>query len=217
MSARVLAWSSIAVQPVFLAAWLVAGALEPGFSGARSTVSALAADGASHPWIVMAGLAALGLGVLALAAALWMELRARVAVALFALVGTGLLVAAVVRLPCDPAVDHCAGGAHGVAATLAQLALFATPVALAPWSGYALLAGVIGLGFALLLSSAPAGTAERAVLSLGQVWFVLVGAGVLRAERDRSGGVQRSTGHRGEADAAPGRRGRAPMRPAARR
>src|SRR5689334_287169 len=115
MRIRALAWCAIAAQPVFVVSWLVAGALEPGYSGARSTVSALAAQGASHSWIVMAGLAALGLAVLALAAALRLALPARTrsspAVALFAVVGLGLLVAAFVRLPCDPAVDHCGGGA----------------------------------------------------------------------------------------------------------
>src|SRR4051794_5754984 len=108
MRIRTLAWLAIAAQPVFVASWLVAGALEPGYSGARSTVSALAADGAAHPWIVIVGLAALGAGVLVLAAALWMALPAsRPAVGVFAVVGAGLLVAAFVRLPCDPALDRC--------------------------------------------------------------------------------------------------------------
>src|SRR4051812_35075478 len=104
MRIRTLAWLAIAAQPVFVASWLVAGALEPGYSGARSTVSALAADGAAHPWIVIVGLAALGAGVLALAATLWMALpSSRVAVALFSIIGAGLLIGAFVRLPCDPA------------------------------------------------------------------------------------------------------------------
>src|SRR4051794_37148596 len=196
MRIRTLAWPAIAAQPVFVVSWLVAAPLQPGYSPSRSTISALAADGAAHPWIVIVGLAALGVGVLALAAALWMALPgSRVAVALLSIIGAGLLVAAFVRLPCDPAVDRCDAGAHGVAATIAQLALLASPFALAwalspgPWSRYALLAGAVGLGFALVFSSAPAGTAERAVLTLGQVWFVLVAAGVLHAEHRGTAGA----------------------------
>src|SRR4051794_3960468 len=102
MSTRTLAWLAIAAQPVFLASWVVAGALEPDYSPARSTVSALAARGAEHPWIVISGLAALGVGVLALGAALWMALpsgpASRVTVALFAVMGGGLLVTALARL-----------------------------------------------------------------------------------------------------------------------
>jgi hypothetical protein len=202
MRIRVLAGVAIAAQVVFVASWVVAGAMEPAYSGARSTVSALAARGAAHPWIVVVGLAVLGAGVLALAGALALALPARaasaVAVAAFAVVGAGLVVAAFVRLPCDPAVGPCGGGVHGVAATVAELALVASPFVLAwalspgPWSRYALVAGMAGLGFAFAFAGAPAGTAERAVLSLGQVWFVVVALGVVR-----------STGHRGRAGASP--------------
>src|SRR5690349_11976004 len=102
MRTRTLAWAAIAAQPVFLVAWVAGGALEPGYSPSRSTISALAAQGASHPWIVMAGLAALGLGVLALALALWIALPAsRAPAVVFAIVGAGLVAAAFVRLPCD--------------------------------------------------------------------------------------------------------------------
>src|SRR3954452_17531395 len=191
MRIRRLAWIAIAAQPVFAVSWIVAGALEPGYSGARSTVSALAAQGAEHPWIVMAGLAALGGGVLALAAGLAMALPSRVAsrvtVALFALLGCALIVAAFVRVGCDPAVRRCDGGAHGVAAGLAMLALLAAPFALG-WAlvpgrlgVYALLAGALGLGVMFVADPPPDGTAERLDLAWAQLWFVLVAIGLLRS------------------------------------
>ena len=200
MSTRALAWFAIGAQVVFVAAWLVAGAAQPGYSPARSTISALAAEGAAHPWIVMAGLAVFGAGVLALAVAVARTLPARpatyVAVGLFAVAGLALIAAAFVRLPCDPARAACSGGAaHGVMAILAQLAILLSPFALAraAWPGAlargALIAGglivAIGLFDQSLMHKGVEGTIERVGLTLDQVWLVLVAAGVLVATRRR--------------------------------
>src|SRR4051812_48511641 len=65
-SIRSLAWFALAAQALFVIAWVVAGALQPGYSHAESAVSALAAKGAAHPWIVMVALTLLGLSALAL-------------------------------------------------------------------------------------------------------------------------------------------------------
>src|SRR5690349_5605358 len=117
MRLRALAWFAIAAQACFVVSWIVAGAMEPGYSPGRSTISALAAQDATHPWIVMAGLVAFGLGTLALAVAL----PARVTAVLFALAGAGFVVAAFARLPCDPAFGGCPSAAHGAATVIARL------------------------------------------------------------------------------------------------
>src|SRR3954453_6565823 len=64
---RSLAYVAIAAQAAFVASWIVAGAVTPGYSHAHSGVSALAAHGMPRPWIVMAGLTLLGLSAVALA------------------------------------------------------------------------------------------------------------------------------------------------------
>ena len=49
--ARRLAWIAIAGQLAFVASWIVAGALQPGYSHVRDPVSTLGGHGAAHPWI----------------------------------------------------------------------------------------------------------------------------------------------------------------------
>src|SRR4051812_38144627 len=86
--ARKLAWFALAGQVLFVASWVVAGALEPGYSHADQGVSELGARTAEHPLIVNAGLVVFGLTFVALGVALLAVLPARVAAALF--VGAGI-------------------------------------------------------------------------------------------------------------------------------
>src|SRR5918999_4178040 len=58
--ARPLAWAAIAGQLALVAAWIVAGALEPRYSHVEHYVSVLGANGAAKPWIVNAGLVVAG-------------------------------------------------------------------------------------------------------------------------------------------------------------
>src|SRR5438552_6777790 len=108
---RLLAWFAVAAQAVFVASWIVAGALQPRYSASDSGVSALAAHGMRDPWIAMAGLVVLGLGVAALAPGLRAVLpprRAAVGAAgLFVLAGAGFVVAGLSRLDCDLAHAAC--------------------------------------------------------------------------------------------------------------
>jgi hypothetical protein len=46
---RALACLAIAAQVVFVVGWIIAGALEPGYSPVRSYVSELGRRGAAHP------------------------------------------------------------------------------------------------------------------------------------------------------------------------
>src|SRR5882757_2913866 len=143
---RSLAWLAIGAQAVFIAAWIVAGALQPHYSGSASGVSALAAHGMRHPWIAMAAFVLLGLGVAALAPGLSSVLPRRraaaVAVGLFALAGLGFVVIGLSRADCDLSQAACSArfdagrlswqtGLHVWAGLLTQTALLVTPFALA--------------------------------------------------------------------------------------
>lgn len=70
-----MAWFALAGQVVFVAAWLVAGALEEGYSHVEHHVSELGADTAEAPLIVNGALLLLGLTLVALAAGTWEALR----------------------------------------------------------------------------------------------------------------------------------------------
>ena len=70
---RALVWVAFAGQLAFVASWVIAGALDPGYSHLEAGVSVLAARTAEHPWIVTAGLIALGLAIAALGAALLIQ------------------------------------------------------------------------------------------------------------------------------------------------
>jgi hypothetical membrane protein len=134
---------------LFLAAWIVAAALEPGFSFIRGTASDLASERAEHPWIVRAASVVLGLGLAALAPGLLRTLPSRhrvaraLAGALFAAAGTAIAVNAMLPVSCSLATDgSCrqaldAGAlpaqhvAHIWVGLAAQVLILLTPVALA--------------------------------------------------------------------------------------
>lgn len=205
---RVLAWGALALQALFTVIWLVAGAIEPHYDAATSFVSEMAARTAAHPWLVGAGIAAYGTSFLLLAAALRRVLpSARAAAVLFAIAGVAGLVAAFSRLDCIATVSatcrHAvhAGAvsgefwAHEVATWVAELALVATPFALAralwsrPSGVAALLAGLVGLVEGLVVNAlewnfAPgAGYAQRVGLLIVAAWVVIVGWAILLAVR----------------------------------
>src|SRR3954447_22774765 len=70
-------WIALTGQAVFIASWVVAGALEPGYSHAEQAVSELGAKDAAHAWIVNAGLVVYGLSFVALGLVLARVLRSR--------------------------------------------------------------------------------------------------------------------------------------------
>ena len=107
---RVLALSAIAAQVVFVAGWIIAGALEPGYSPVRSYVSELGRRGAAHPWIFDVSVVVWGAGFIALGVALVPALCTRrwrwVAPALFVLAGACAIVDAPLRLDCATTISH---------------------------------------------------------------------------------------------------------------
>jgi hypothetical protein len=159
---RALACLAIAAQVVFVAGWIIAGALEPGYSPVRSYVSELGRRGAAHPWIFDISVAVWGAGFIALGVALAMALRkrrwARVAPALFVLAGVCAILDAPLRLDCATTISHLcraqekAGSlswreyGHVWASFGIELSLLLTPFALARslWPGR--LARIVLLG-----------------------------------------------------------------------
>jgi hypothetical protein len=209
-TAQALAWAALAGQLVFVAAWIVAGALEPHYSHVDQGVSELAARTAAHPLIVGAGIVVLGLAFAALGCALPRALPRRraatIAGGLFVAGGSAVVLSGVFRLDCGPAVDaHCralwrAGSlswhqdAHVWSAFAGELLLAATPFAIAaalwpaPSGALALGAGASGLvlgGLSAVAqgSGAGDGLAQRFGLGILHLWAVIVAIGILHVLR----------------------------------
>ena len=208
-TARALVWAALAGQVAFVAAWVVAGALEPGYDHLRQGLSELAARDAAHPWIVTAGITALGASVAALAGALSIVLPRRrgAVVLLFGATALGIVLSGVWQLDCAASVDQrCEAAwdagrvswehkAHLWASLAAQVALLFTPFALARalWPGTvaaaALGAGSTGLAIAVLGLAAfvvapdAGGLIGRAQIAVLHAWVLIVAVGVLHATR----------------------------------
>jgi hypothetical protein len=208
--ARVLAWLALAGQLVFTAAWIVGGALEPGYSHVERAVSELGAGNAQHPWIVNAGLVVLGLSIAALGPAVLTVLprrrATRVAAALFALAGVAILVGGLFHMDCGMTHQRCldrwhAGelswhhDAHLWAGLVFDLAFAATPFAIArslwpaPSGLLALGCGVSGLVILALFLGLDrpdldtAGLSQRIGLGVVHLWVLIVVVGVLHTTR----------------------------------
>ena len=190
-----------------MAAWIVAGGLQPGYSHADQAISELGARNAAHPWVMNAGFVVLGLAIAALGVALLAVLpdrpASRVAAALFALAGVAMALNGVFQLDCGLTVDHAcvarfdSGGlswqtdAHLWAGLVFELAFVATPFAIARalWPGPAAalslasgLWGVVFLAAAYVTAdgtAAPDGLVQRIGFVPVHLWVLIVAAGVL--------------------------------------
>lgn len=188
------ALASAALAPVaMIGGWTAAAAAQERFDPVRETISALAATGATAPWIMTAGLAGTGLAHLVTAAGLRPARRAgRVLHA----VG-GLATLAVAALPLDVA-PH----AHGVAAGVAFVALAlwpalawrrgeGVPAVLRPATGLAAAAVLLGLLVLFVLElqgltpdgGAATGATERWLAGAQAIWPLAVVLGLRRAPR----------------------------------
>jgi hypothetical protein len=209
--ARPLAWAAIAGQLALVAAWIVAGALEPGYSHVEHYVSDLGANGAAHPWIVNAGLVVAGLSIAGLGPALVATLpRSRwrtIAAALFVLAGLAFALGGVFQLDCGLSADRfCeqrsdAGVlsgehyAHLWIGLVFDAFFLATPFVLArilwgrPSGAAALWAGFAGVAiFALAIAgdgAAPSagGLIQRLGFLALHLWVFIVAGGVLYESR----------------------------------
>ncbi len=96
------------VAPIPLtAAWIAGGLVQERYSLRREDVSALAAETADHPWIVIVGLAVSGLLTVAFAAGLWRRQGWRLGPALLGFVGLGMVGLAALRNDCSSLTEAC--------------------------------------------------------------------------------------------------------------
>ena len=174
----------IAGPVLFVAAWVLAGLLEPGYSPVEGAVSRLAAEGASTRPVMTAGLAGLALGMLLFAAALRASLAGPAWTAAFA---TGLLTLGVAAVPLGrtPATDdlHAAFAVAAYAALVATPLLAARPLAAGrPRFARLSLAVAVASGVCLAASAlgAGAGLFQRLGLTLTHAWIVMTAAWLLR-------------------------------------
>ena len=210
-TARFLVWLALAGQAVFIASWIVAGALEPGYSHLDEGVSLLCAKNAAHPLIVNAGLVVFGLSLAGLGPALLSVLPRRraasFAAALFVAAGVTIILSGLFRVDCNLTADqHCrdllrAGALswhtdlHLWLGLVAQVLLLLTPFAIARalWPGpivpLAIGAGVAGLVIALVafvlfgVGGVPDGLVQRVGLGVIHLWVLIVAVGILHATR----------------------------------
>jgi hypothetical protein len=204
--ARKLAWAALAAQLVFIASWVVAGALEPGYSHSDQAVSELGARTAEHPLIVNAGLVVYGLSFVALGIALFAVLDSRAAAALFVAAGVTAVIIGLVPLDCGLSDARCDRlwrarelswheDVHLWGSLLSQLFLALTPFAiaralwpgpLAPLAFWAGVAGVlvgVGLFFLYGAADAPDGLVQRFGFAVVLLWLLIVATGILYATR----------------------------------
>ena len=209
--ARRLAWFALAGQVAFVAAWVIAGALQPGYSHLAQPFSELGARNAAHPAVMDLGLVALGLSVAALGPALLATLPARpatrVAAGLFGLAGLAVVVAAALPLDCSLTVDHACShrfnagelswqtSAHIWAGLVFDIAFAATPfaVARALWPRHAAQLALAAASAAtpILVGTFVIGGIAHGGIGLVQrlafvsvhIWVFAVAIGVLAATR----------------------------------
>jgi hypothetical protein len=209
---RRLAWFALAGQLAFVAAWVIAGALQPGYSQTAQGLSELSARNAAHPAIMVAGFAVLGLSIAALAPGLLATLPARpatrVAAGLFALAGLAILVDAALPMDCGLTIDQgCvdrfeAGAlswtttAHLWAGLVFDVAFAATPyaVARALWPRHASLLALLAASTALPIlvvtvllvhpHGGHAGLGQRLGFLAVHAWVAIVAIGVLHSTRE---------------------------------
>jgi hypothetical membrane protein len=208
---RPLAWAAIGGQVAFVISWIVAGAIEPGYSGTRQTVSELGGTFVRHAWVINAGFIVLAMSLVALLPGL-LELlpRRRAALltsGLFAVGALAFLLLVPYRLECSLSVDSgCSARFHAGSldwqtyahmwdSLAARIALGLTPFAVAwalwprPVAAPALALGVVGLIIAVVASAfysidgAQDGLVERLELLSLNLWVVIVAVGLLHETR----------------------------------
>ena len=207
---RPLAWFALAAQGVFVACWLIAGALETHYSHVDQGVSELASRFAEHPQIVGFGLVVLGLSFLALAPGLLATLprgpAAGIASTLVLLSGALMTSMAFLPLDCSFSSEACRAAfragelsttteLHAWLGLVLQAAIVSTPFAVGialrrnPLAFYAFGSGLFGVavglaGFALTSDDiAPGGLVNRFEYVLLHAWLVIVAIGILHATR----------------------------------
>jgi hypothetical membrane protein len=209
----VLGWLALIGPIAFTVAWIVAEALQEGYSPRRDYISELAALDARHAWLMITGFLLLGIGTVALGIGLAGALKgrlARIGSILVAFAGVGIIVAGLARVDCRSRLDACAAridagdvswhsATHELVSLVLFLALVAAPLVLArafsgdePWRdlhAYSITTGVVGLVLLVLLFSGVAGSwtgvVQRVFVTVLLLWIAILGARLIRLARVR--------------------------------
>jgi hypothetical membrane protein len=209
----VLGWLALIGPIAFTVAWIVAEALQDGYSPRRDYISELAALDARHAWLMITGFLLLGVGTVALGIGLAGALTGRlgrIGSILVALAGVGIIVAGLARVDCRSRLDACAAridagdvswhsATHELVSLVLFLALVAAPLVLArafsgdePWRhlhAYSITTGVVGLVLLVLLFSGVAGSwtgvVQRVFVTVLLLWIAILGARLIRLARVR--------------------------------
>jgi hypothetical protein len=204
---RALALFAFAAQVIFILGWILAGALERGYSPVRSFISELGRRGAANAWIFDLSVVVWGLGFIALGIASASALRGqrwgKALPSLCVLAGVFAVLDAPLRLDCAATVEHLcrareAAGAlswrhygHEWSSLGIEVALVLTPFALAVSAWPSRLARlVLGAGVAVLLARATTyllsggfnghnGLEQRLWLLVVHVWVAICACALL--------------------------------------
>jgi hypothetical membrane protein len=192
-------------------AWLVAGSVQDAYGPRREDISALAARDAQHAWIMIAGIAVLGLSLVALGLGLVGAIddgrSATVGVILLVVAGLMFAVAGVARDDCSSELQACkkrvdAGQVswhhtvHDNVGIAVFLVLVLAPLVLARafrrdsrWRNvqrYPLVTGALTLVLLLVFGGASFsgwnGLAERILVTIPLVWVVVLGTRLARID-----------------------------------
>lgn len=181
-------WGGIVGPVLFVAAWLVGGFLEPGYSPVHHAISRLAAVGASTRLLMTAGLAAFAGGMFVFAGTLR---RALPGPAWIAVLAAGVASVGVLATPLGdtPAIDDL----HGFFAVAGYVSLAAVPLLAAgplAASGLTGAAGgsvtvAIGAGVCLAVTALDAvpGLFQRVGLTLLDAWVAGTATWMVRRRR----------------------------------
>jgi hypothetical membrane protein len=182
---NVLSWGGLVGPVLFVAAWLIGGALEPGYSPADDAISRLAAVGASMRPLLTAGLAAFALGMVAFAS----PVRARLAgPAWIAVLAAGVASLGVLATPLGTSatVDDLHGvfAVAGYVSLAAVPLLAASPLATAGRRRAAALSVVVAAAAGLCLAATALGTfpglLQRTGLTLLDGWIAVAAVWMVR-------------------------------------
>ena len=167
---RIAATLVLAGLAVFWCAFLVAAAVNPGYSHGRDYVSTLASRGAEYGWLGVLAIAAAACAMLS--AALLVRPLSRAAAIAVALAGAGFLVVAFTRLECSKGAAGCGlGGRFAISGATEVTHWTATTV-----STVLVIAGVALTGVALIgARRTRAGIASLAAAAVTAGAFLVMG------------------------------------------
>jgi uncharacterized protein DUF998 len=197
--------------PLFIAVFLVAGALRPGYDTTQVPVSLLTLGPGGR--VQVANFLAFGMLTIAFAVGLHRAGRYRAGVVLLLLVGLGLLGSGLARPdpgagypPGATATESWHGAVHGWCAILFVGGLAAASLVLARrggrrWRGYSILTGTLVIASFLAslavgpqaanLAAADGGLLERVAGILGPLWTCVLAVRILRTDQSRMPGETR--------------------------